>query len=142
MNKPALTYCKIPEILPGLASFYLPTFSCIFYPQSLVHWYPIFASCFLVSFEFSHSDFTLSPSYKHCCLYTMHACSVLNHVRPHGLQPAGLLCPWNFSGKNTGGSHFPPPRNLPHPGIKPMSIASPELEMRASRMKRRACPLV
>ena len=76
VNKPALTYCKIPEILPGLASFYLSTFSCIFYPQSLVHRYPIFASCSLVSFEFSHSDFTLSPSYKHCCLYTMHACSV------------------------------------------------------------------
>ena len=74
--EPALTYCKIPEILPGLASFYLSTFSCIFYPQSLVRWYPIFASCSLVSFEFSHSDFTLSPSYKPCCLYTMHACSV------------------------------------------------------------------
>ena len=26
---------------------------------------------------------------------------------PHGLQPAGLLCPWNSAGKNTGvGCHF------------------------------------
>ena len=138
MNRPALTYCKILEILPDLPSFYLPTFSCIFYPQSLVRWYPVFPSCSLVSFEFSHSDFTLSPSYKHCCLYTMHACSVAQS----GLQPARLLCPWNFSGENTGGSHFPPPRNLPHAGIKPMSIASPELAMRASRMKRRASLLV
>ena len=26
---------------------------------------------------------------------------------PHGLQPARLLCPWDFPGKNTGvGCHF------------------------------------
>ena len=23
-------------------------------------------------------------------------------LRPHGLQPMRLLCPWNFPGKNTG----------------------------------------
>ena len=23
-------------------------------------------------------------------------------LRPHGLQPARILCPWNFTGKNTG----------------------------------------
>ena len=23
-------------------------------------------------------------------------------LRPHGLEPANLLCPWDFSGKNTG----------------------------------------
>ena len=28
-------------------------------------------------------------------------------LRPHGLQAARLLCPWHFSGKNTGmGCHF------------------------------------
>ena len=28
-------------------------------------------------------------------------------LQPHGLQPAGLLCPWYFPGKNTGvGCHF------------------------------------
>ena len=28
-------------------------------------------------------------------------------LRTHGLYPARLLCPWDFSGKNTGvGSHF------------------------------------
>ena len=28
-------------------------------------------------------------------------------LRPHGLQPTRLLCPWNFPGKNTGaGCHF------------------------------------
>ena len=30
-------------------------------------------------------------------------CSVKsNSLRPHGLQPARLLCPWNFPGRNTG----------------------------------------
>ena len=34
-------------------------------------------------------------------------CSVMSDsLRPHGLQPARLLCPWNSPGKNTGvGSH-------------------------------------
>ena len=30
-------------------------------------------------------------------------------LQPHGLQFARLLCPWDFSGKNTGvGCHFLP----------------------------------
>ena len=35
-------------------------------------------------------------------------CSVVsNSLQPHGLQPTGLLCPWNSPGKNTGGGcHF------------------------------------
>ena len=32
---------------------------------------------------------------------------VSNSVRPPGLQPTRLLCPWDFSGKHTGGGcHF------------------------------------
>ena len=27
---------------------------------------------------------------------------ILDSLWPHGLQPARLLCPWNFPGKNTG----------------------------------------
>ena len=40
------------------------------------------------------------------------ACSVMsNSLQPHGLQPARLLCPWNFPGKNTGmGCRFLLPR--------------------------------
>ena len=31
-----------------------------------------------------------------------------NSLRPHGLQPTRLLCPWDSPGKNTGvGCHFP-----------------------------------
>ena len=36
-------------------------------------------------------------------------CPVLfKSLQPHGLQPAKLLCPWNFSGKNNAGAgcHF------------------------------------
>ena len=38
------------------------------------------------------------------CLATQ-SCPTL--LRPHGLWPAGVLCPWNSPGKNTGvGCHF------------------------------------
>ena len=31
------------------------------------------------------------------------SCSVISDsLQPHGLQPARLLCPWNFPGRNTG----------------------------------------
>ena len=38
----------------------------------------------------------------------VHACSVMsNSLLLHGLYPTSFLCPWNFSGKNTGvGCHF------------------------------------
>ena len=45
---------------------------------------------------------------------------------PIDCSPPGSSCPRKFSGNNTGvGSHFPPPEDLSHPGIKP---ASPALE--------------
>jgi len=45
-------------------------------------------------------------------------------LQPHGLHPAGLLCPWDFPGKNAGmGLPFPPPGNLPNPGIESVSPA-------------------
>ena len=32
---------------------------------------------------------------------------MIDSVRPHGLQPTRLLCPWDSLGKNTGvGCHF------------------------------------
>ena len=41
-----------------------------------------------------------------------------NSLQPHGLQPTRLLCPWNFSGKNTGvGCHFLPQRIFPIQGL-------------------------
>ena len=38
-----------------------------------------------------------------------------------------LLCPWNFSGRNTGVVALPIPRDLPDPGVEPKSPASPAL---------------
>ena len=35
-----------------------------------------------------------------CCL--LHLSVMSNSFRPHELQPARLLCPWDSSGKNTG----------------------------------------
>ena len=56
--------------------------------------------------------------------------SVSDSLWPHGQQPTRLLCPWNFSGKNTGvGCHFLL-RDLPNPGIEPMSFGSPALTER------------
>ena len=42
--------------------------------------------------------------------YLKNMCCAQSHLTlcyPHGLQPARLLCPWDFPGKNTGvGCHF------------------------------------
>ena len=55
------------------------------------------------------------------------ACAVLCLViqlcptlQPHGLQPARLLCPWGFSRQEYRSElSWPPPGDLPSPGIKP-----------------------
>ena len=48
---------------------------------------------------------------KDCKIIIKTACQVASvlsdSVRPHGLQPTRLLCPWDSPGKNTGvGCHF------------------------------------
>ena len=50
-------------------------------------------------------------------------------VRLHGLllEPAKLLCPWNFPSKNTGVGCLSYSEDLPHPGIERESRASPSL---------------
>ena len=49
------------------------------------------------------------------------SCSVMSDsLRPFGLQPTGLLCPWDFSDKNTGMCcHFLLQGILPDPGSNP-----------------------
>ena len=50
--------------------------------------------------------------------------AVSDSLRPHGLWPARLPCPWSSSGKNTGvGSHSLLQWNLPDPGVEPGSPA-------------------
>ena len=44
--------------------------------------------------------------------------AVSDSLRPHGLQPARFLCPWDFPGKNTGvGCHFVLQRIFPTQGL-------------------------
>ena len=50
-------------------------------------------------------------------------------LRPYGLQPPRLLCPWDSPAKSTGvGLLCPPPGDLPNPGIEPRSPALPTLQ--------------
>ena len=46
-------------------------------------------------------------------------------LQPQGMQPTGLLCPWNFPGKNTASElPFPSLGHLPKPEIEPASPSS------------------
>ena len=53
----------------------------------------------------------------------MFSCSVVSDsLQPSGLQPDRLLCPWDFSSKNTGGGcHFLPQWVFPTQGPSPVS---------------------
>jgi len=45
----------------------------------------------------------LSVAYIFCFALWVRACSVMSSsLQPHGLWPIRFLCPWDFSGKNTG----------------------------------------
>ena len=50
---------------------------------------------------------THTPAHIHVCACMLSHSAVSGSLPPHGLQPAGLLCPWNFPGRNTAVScHF------------------------------------
>ena len=51
------------------------------------------------------------------CVQLSHAV-VDDSLRPHGLLPARILCPWNFPGKNTRVSYHFLLLDLPHSGIE------------------------
>ena len=61
-----------------------------------------------------------------CCCLVAKSCLTL--LRPHRLQPIRLLCPWDFSGKNTEvGCHFLLQGNLPNTVIRHRQILSTKL---------------
>ena len=64
---------------------------------------------------------------RHTIIITVLSHSVMsNSFRPHGPQPARLLCPWGFSRQEYwSGLTNLPPGDLPNPGIEPRS---PELQ--------------
>ena len=46
-------------------------------------------------------------TFRNLCMCCSCHSVVSNSLQPHGLEPARLLCPWNFLRKNTGvGCHF------------------------------------
>ena len=59
-----------------------------------------------------------NSKYKHACLVAQ-SCPTL--LRPQGLQPIRLHCPWDIPGKITRVGHH----SLPDLGIKHTSLASP-----------------
>ena len=59
-----------------------------------------------IFFFFFHMFLWAKAFYKSCCC-CLAAKLCLTLLRPRGLQPSRLLCPWDFPGKNTGvGCHF------------------------------------
>ena len=66
---------------------------------------------------------------KNCCAAAADKCSVVSDsLRPHGLQPARLLCPWDFSRQEyCSGLPCPPPGDLPDPQTEPRSLVSAAL---------------
>ena len=78
-----------------------------------------------------------------CSIAQLYQLVVSDSLRPHGLQPTRFLCPWYFSGKNTGvGFHFLLQRifptqesNLCHEDSLPLShLGSPILYL--TRLKK------
>ena len=53
--------------------------------------------------------------------------SCLDTLRPHGLWPARLLCPWDFPGQRYWRGLPFLPGDLPDSGIKPECLLSPAL---------------
>ena len=112
-----LPHIHSPEVasLAGVSVFSVSIFSSqLCWPGQAVSqetWECILTSC-LTSWE--------SESVSHSV--------VAYSLRPTGVQPTRLLCPWNSPGKNTGvGCHSLLQGTLPNPGIKPMSLMSPGL---------------
>ena len=61
---------------------------------------------------------TLIVICKYCA--SAHSPSHADSLRPHGLQPSRLLCPWDFPGENTGvGCHLLLQGILPTQGLNP-----------------------
>ena len=66
--------------------------------------------------------FTTEPPKRH---WKVLVCQSSPTLWRHGLKPARLLCPWDCTGSRTGVGCHSLLGDLPHPGIKPASLALP-----------------
>ena len=94
----------------------------------LLKTFPIFFQSWLLCPSIFPTNFCLSLScpFLLSSVLSISSVCVLSHsvvsssLWPHGLQPTRLLCPWNFSGKNTGVScHFLLQGIFPTQGLNP-----------------------
>ena len=81
----------------------------------------------ILSCEHCSSNGRISGSMKGVCVCSVNSI-MTDSLRPHGLQPTRLLCPWGFS-KQEYWSVLPcsSPGDLLDPGIEPTSLISPAL---------------
>ena len=75
---------------------------------------------------FSREAMKMTNKHMKRCSTSLALCAVLSHsvvsdsLRPHGLQPCRLLCPWDSLGKNTGvGCHDLLQKIFPTQGSNP-----------------------
>ena len=63
-------------------------------------------------------------------------------LRPHGLQPTGLLSPWNFPGKSTPvGCHFLLQETVPTQGLNPRLLGLFYWQQHSFPLSHRGSPL-
>ena len=80
---------------------------------------PLLSSIFISQ---QHKPISWPEAKSPLCCAVLSRSVMSNSLRPHGLESARLLCPWGFSSQEYwSGLPCPPPRDLPNPGIEPMS---------------------
>ena len=109
-------------------------------PGSLVHW--IFQARILEWVAISFFTIYICMCVcvcvcVYCCCLVAKLCPTL--LRPHGLKPTRLFYPWDFPRQDYwSGLPLPSPRDLPDPGIKPVS---PELQADSLPLSRKGSPV-
>ena len=113
--------CRGESVLPVLLLRHLPPFPIssfqswiTLYDLSLsAQWqihFSIVLQLLIIMQDPSKQDFTCFvhfPIFKHMQIYVLCSVSQSDSLRSYGLKPAGLSCPWDFSGKFTEvGCHF------------------------------------
>ena len=87
----------------------------------------------------AYNDLVKACDVSSICMFVLVLSVVSNSLRPHRLQPARLLCPWNSSGKNTGVyCHSLLQRNFPTQG----SSLPPALQADSLSFELQGSPIV